>query len=280
VSTVQNNNGNPNWKTLLDKIPNELHSIVTPILQEWDQGVNNRFEAIHEQYKPLKGYESLAQNGIAPDYAYAAAQLADQMQRNPQLIAKQMSETYGLNLMTPEEAQQKFSQQSAGGSTDGQDDPFSDPTTDIFKDPRIQKLAQGFEQLQSQLTEQQQREQLQQQADQWEDYLDQLQEQATRDNLPEFDREYVTAIASQGVSGEEAVKRYYKALAISSVGGNENQQPGQHQQPPPNVPPVMGGAGNAGVGLGDGSIDFGAMPAKDLNNTVAELLRQANESGQ
>ena len=273
--TTQPNSGNPNWKAILDVIPQEFHNLVTPKLQEWDQAVNSKFQEIHQQYEPLKAYKPLADHGIEGKYAEAAVKLADEMQRNPQVIADQMIKQFNLDYLSAEEAAQRFQSQPGNNSGD-QENLFGD-NDDLFKDPRIQKLMQGFEAVQNKLTEREQMELQQQQADEWEDYLDTLEEKAKEDNLP-FNRTIVTALAAQtGMSGEDAVKEYHLMLAREGVTVGSNEDPQQQAQQPP-APPVMGTGGSVGSGSPDGSVDFGNLSKNDMNAAVEQILRQAAES--
>lgn len=68
------------WGPILDKLPQEFRAIVAPELRKWDQGVNDRFQKIHQEYEPYKYFK---ENSISPDTLYNAYAVAQQLEANP-----------------------------------------------------------------------------------------------------------------------------------------------------------------------------------------------------
>lgn len=54
---------NPAWNSLLDHIPEDARGDVQPILQDWDKGVQQRFDSLHDRYRP---YDHIVSQGIDP----------------------------------------------------------------------------------------------------------------------------------------------------------------------------------------------------------------------
>lgn len=71
---------NPKWAKFLEAIPREFHEPVKAQLKEWDQGVNQRFQEIHQQYEPFKPFR---ERNIDPQRLDRAYQLAERLAQDP-----------------------------------------------------------------------------------------------------------------------------------------------------------------------------------------------------
>jgi len=114
----------------------------------------------------------------------------------------------------------------------------------------------------------------------FESELDELEQSYTDPNrdggpLP-FNRMFVTALISQGLDGEAAVKQYHEVLALNT---SSEEPPASNDTTGTQPPVVMGGEGTAGSGSADGTVNVGSLSRKDLNETVQQLLAKAQESG-
>lgn len=274
--TQQQNSGNPNWKSILEKIPAEYHSQVMPTLQEWDQAVQSKFQEIHKQYEPYKGYKALVDNNIAPDYVENAVMLADQFQKDPNLVIKQANDAWNLGILTKAEAD-ALRQSAAGNpnSTANQDDPFGSDS-DLNDDPRVKALAAQVETMRKEFTETREQQAQRENEEAWDNYLDELEEHCETEKLP-FNRMFVDAMLQQGMTGEAAIQQYHQVLGAQVV---QNQQAAAQQPPANAAPPVMGSGGTVGAGVSDGTIDFAGMKKTDLNKSIEQILAAAQESGQ
>jgi len=89
---TQSSGGNPAWNSVLEVIPKEFHSQVTPHLQEWDRGVSTRFQKIREEAtKPYADYQQFVDNKISPQELESAYQIWQQINTNPRAIYDSMT---------------------------------------------------------------------------------------------------------------------------------------------------------------------------------------------
>lgn len=273
-----NNDGkNPAWQPFLDVLPESLHNIVLPVLKEWDQGVQQKFQEIRNEYSELENYKKFAEANLDPEYIEQAVILADQLQREPAKIVGQINEAWELGFVTPEDAA-KLGQSS---EDEGDGDLEFDKDSDIFKDPRVKAMKDALDELQNNFQTDKEREEEEAAIREFEEQLDDLEKEYTNPEreggpLP-FNRMFVTALISQGVDAEAAVKQYHEVLALSSGSGQDTHTDTTTDGDKP--PVVMGGEGTTGSGSADGTVDVGGLSRKDLNATVQELLAKAQESG-
>src|SRR5690606_21922806 len=89
TSQNETSDGHPAWLELLNDLPESLRPLVKPKLEEWDSGVNKRFEQIQEQYSP---YKQLAEQGITPDKVEQYANIARMIETNPRGFYEQMGQ--------------------------------------------------------------------------------------------------------------------------------------------------------------------------------------------
>lgn len=254
---------NPAWKNILDAVPPEFHPVIIPQLQEWDKGIQQKFADIRSEYDELKPYEAFVKNNIDPDYAQQAVLLADQLQRDPKQVLLQVNDAWDLGYVPKEEV----ARPDDGGNMD------FDDTDDIFKNPQVKAMQEALEKIQAELAQQQEQSAEESELAEFEAYLDELETKTTEAGQP-FHRTFVTALISEGLDGDEAVKQYHQVLA----GATPESSTTKDEEAPP--PVVMGGNGTTGSGSPDGSIQFSSLSKNDLTNTVEQLLARAAESGQ
>lgn len=273
---------NPKWNGLLSKIPAEYHNQIIPDLQEWDKGVQERFNEIRSEYSELEKFKPLVENNVEFDYVAQAVNLADALQRDAVGTIKEINKAWELGFVDKDEAAQLT--QSAGNSTDN-DDLFDD---DILKHPQVKAMQDALQQLQTTVEsdrERAQREQEEaQQLAQFESELDALEKKYTQpedgsDPQP-FHRLFVTTLMANGLDGDEAVKQYHQVLAgtvnTDTDTDTQTNTPGSSDTPPV----VMGNSGTAGSGSADGSVNFGALSTSEFNDTVEQLLEQSLKNNQ
>ncbi len=119
-----NEGGNPNWGPLLADIPQEFHSKVTPHLQNWDRGIQQRFQE-NAAWKPVQS------SGMSPEMVQQAIQLARSMQEDPRGVYDAMGQHYNF--------QQAVQQAVAQQQEDDSDNPYAQRFTDY--DNRMSQLA-------------------------------------------------------------------------------------------------------------------------------------------
>jgi hypothetical protein len=259
---------NPKHSELLNLIPGELHALIVPVLKKWDQNVNDQFANIHSQYEEFKPFKALIDANVDPSFAQQAVALVNHMQENPAEVLKQINDNWDLGYLSKEEASQ-----IQAASTE--EDEFMLDSDQLLNDPRFKALADKVQSFEGQLTKRQQDEALAAEIEAFEDSLDELEEDCKGKNLP-FNREFVTALVSNGLSGEDAVKQFHQVLI--NQGLKVEAQPDSTQDEV--VPPVVLGGGSAGSGMPDGTVKFGSLSKNDLNASIEQMLQQAAQSGQ
>lgn len=275
-------NDNPNWKPLLDAVPNDLHPLIKPHLEAWDKGVQERFKQIHDQYDP---YKQFVENKVDPRHIGQGLDILGQISDNPAAFVKKVDEVYNLSLIGPQVAPESAPQ--TGGDNEYDEFDFGD-NVDITKHPAFKQIAAALESVQKQVETQTQTQQEQQELEDFEAYLDELNDKYK--DQGGINRELVTAYMSQGLDGDTAVKAYQDqitaALAASqglvdSVTDQNNPQ-GQGAVPNgvANPPNVMGSQGTAGGGLPDTTVVPGKWTDTQTTAAVMEMLRTASEPNQ
>jgi len=207
--------GNPAWGEFLEVIPSELHEKVTPLLQKWDQGVNQRFDKVHSEYAPYKQY---MEAGYTPDHINMALNILNTIQEDPQYVWKSLGEYH------------KFGTEPEGqGAPAGQGQ--GEPEGQEFKDPRYDELAQQHQTLAEFVLQQKQEAQAAQ-----EDAALDAELSGLRKQYGDFDEKYVMSQMLYGnMTGEQAVQAFQdmaQRLAsqgpkpFSFLGGNSGGVPG------------------------------------------------------
>lgn len=265
-------NINPAWQGILNALPESLHNLIIPELKKWDAGVQQKFAEIRSEFDEYKAYETLVKNNIDPAYAEAAVQLADQFQRDPKKVIEQANSAWDLGYVHKDQVQ---AAQPPLGESGGDQDFLDDD--DILKNPKVKAMHDALNQLQQEFQTTKQQTEQERALEEFEEYLNELEKTTTEKNLP-FNRTFVTALISQGIDGEDAVKQYHQVLAGSTTVETPPTETSNSTEQPP---VVMGQEGSTGAGTPDGSVDFGALSTNDLNATVVQILaQQAQASGQ
>jgi hypothetical protein len=107
---------NPSWQEILDAVPQEYHEKVTPVLQKWDQGVQQRFETVQSEIKPWK---NIIQNGYDPESTQFALNLVHQLNEDPKMVYEAIGKHYNLS---PQEVKQALGSGQGQGEPQGQED--------------------------------------------------------------------------------------------------------------------------------------------------------------
>lgn len=240
--------GNPKWQPFLDVLPTSLHGVVTPVLQDWDRGVQERFTEIHQQYEPYKQYQALVDNQIDPQAIEYALGIFNQLNENPRAIydalAQTFAEEWGLNKQPVAED--------------------LSPSYESFQenqpDPRIDQLEQGFRQLaETILGERQQIQQREQEAQQ--DQALETELSGLRQTYGDFNENMVLALMLSGMTGEQAVQQYKSDIAAQLEAS---------KRPP--APSVLSQGG-----LVASTQDVRKLSGADTRALVAQRLAQAQQ---
>ena len=139
----ENNEGsgggiNPNWKELLDVLPDEfIRNRALPVLDKWDRNNNQRFEKVQQQYAP---YQQLVDNQIPFEDIQTAFMLRNEVQQNPQAIFERLAQHLGYDIS-----------KLTGNASESQGLPNPEDNSDLEDlDPRLQGIAQQQEMMRRQ----------------------------------------------------------------------------------------------------------------------------------
>lgn len=249
--------GHPAWQSILDKLPEDLHNLVLPELQNWDKGVQQKLQEVRSQYEP---YKPLIDDEVDLEDVQQAMYLMDQFRDNPQSVIDEAIKHFGLKYAPV---------------TEEEEDPdmtgFGTEEFDITKHPAFKALQEGYSKLETEFTTKKQREEAETAQQQLERELNELQTAHEADGP--FDKLYVTALMSNGVDAEVAVKQYYDTVnqAAARIAGKS----------PKETPPViMGGDGNTGSGVPTEEVNMGTLKDSQVNDIVMQMLKaaQTNDS--
>lgn len=150
---VESPSGNPAWNEILDILPPEFKSQVTPHLQKWDQGVQARFASIRQEaVTPYVPFKQFVDNGVSPEELISAKNLFDQINADPVAFHGRYTAMLKQQGLLQEQAEQIA------------DEAIAQSQEQVVEDPRIAQLAQQQQQLMQMLAQRQQDEVIQQQA--------------------------------------------------------------------------------------------------------------------
>lgn len=258
------NQGHPAWQEILDVIPDSFHSLITPTLEKWDKGVQEKIQGMHKKYDP---YEKLIEAEIPFEAVEEGLAFLQALDENPSDLASYLIEQFKLDFVEKSMLEELQKQQQQGIPNPNGADPDDDPLIDLTLDPRFKALEETVNKLANTLTEKEKTDLEREQEAKFESYMDGL-----HTKHGEFDDIYVTALITSGMDGEKAVKQYFDtinqaAAKIAANSGNEN-----NQEPPV----VMGGNGVSGSGTGQTPIELGKIGNSDINKMVAEMIQRSN----
>jgi hypothetical protein len=83
--------GNPNWNEFYSVLPQELHSQVTPLLEKWDKGVQERFQKVHSDYEP---WQPIVKSGVDPQTVQFGLNLINAIENDPYTVYSALQEHY------------------------------------------------------------------------------------------------------------------------------------------------------------------------------------------
>lgn len=85
---VEDDFKNPSLAELYEVLPKSLHGLIEPVVNKWQQGIDQEFESIAP-------YRRFMDAGIDPDIIGASLELAQQISTNPKAIYDELAERYG-----------------------------------------------------------------------------------------------------------------------------------------------------------------------------------------
>lgn len=240
--------GNP-YDQYLQELPESLRPVVEPVFKEWDKGVTQRFQELHQQYDPWK---PVLDTGVSPEITQQSLQLLQALEDKPEEVLKALANAYGVELQAP-------------GSTAPVTPEPAEVTPELNEDDvdpaLLARIKQHEEMLQTVggylLSEQQKQQQAAEDG--------KLQETMAglKTKHGEFNERYVLALMSQGVDPEQAVAQFKTDVAQF----NANQEAAS-------APTVV----SAGGGVPVSSVDPSTLGSKETKALIADMLAKANET--
>jgi hypothetical protein len=241
---------NPAWNEVLNVLPEQFHSVVTPHFQKWDQSAQQRIEAANSALKEFEAYKPFVEHGITNDEIEQGLRVLYEINNNPQNVYEALAKAYNFG-QTPPVANPN---ENGNEGTDG-----SNPLEGI--DPALmEKLQQqeGMLQAVAQIVLNDAKAKEDAQADA---KLDQELAQL-KEKHGDYDEDYVLTKMMNGMSGEEAVNAYKQLLS-------------SFNQSRPFAPTVLGNSGSGSSGLPSNAIDPTKLSEKETRSLVAQMLEAA-----
>jgi hypothetical protein len=249
-SQPQGGGENPAWAPFKEQLGEVPYRLIQPTLAEMDKKANERFEAIHKEYEPLKGFSDL---GVTPDQVRQQQQIIDLLNNDPLTFYNMLGQNPQIAAALQQGTEEPVEEQP------GDEDPF-----DLAQHPQFQALQQQNQQMMQMLQERQQQEQAQQMDQQIEtemsdvfgkhpDLNEQDQRQAiiVWSNMVQMDPNATLDQAVEQVAG-------YKQSILSTP------RPGASA---PQVMPTNGSSPSP-----NSNAQMGAMSNKDTRNLVQQML--------
>lgn len=233
---------NPAWSEVLDILPEQFHSVVTPHFQKWDQSAQSRIEQANESLKEFESYKPYIEHGISNEEIEQGLRLMYEINNNPQNVYSALADAY------------KFGQTPGAGTTPDAPEGGA-PNAPLEGDPvneEVNQLRQGLELVSKIVLNDAQAKQAATADAELTREMDKL-----RTDFGEYDDDYVLTKMMNGMSGEDAVKAYQKLVT------------------PKSFAPNLLGSGGSGSGLPSNAIDPTKLSGKETRNLVAEMLAQA-----
>jgi hypothetical protein len=235
---------NPNFQPLLSDIPQDLHSKVLPHLQQWDKGVQDRFEKLQSGYAPWK---PILSSGATPDMVQNGLNLVNLLETNPEGLYRALVEHY------------KFGQeQEPAGAGQGQTPPNQQAPAQV-PDPydlRIQQMEQNFTTVAEHVLAMRRQEEEARQ-----DAMIAAEFKSAHDKLGNFDDQWVRAhcIADPSLSVEQAARNYQSWY---------NAEMAKH-----GARPII--TGSSGGGVPGQNVDVTKLSGAQTRTLAADMIRQA-----
>lgn len=250
--------GNPAWGELLGVLPSSLHSQVTPYLEKWDKGVQDRFTKVQSEYEPYKPFV-----GTDPEQIQASMALAKMIAEDPRSFYDRLGQMYGeqwgLN-----NGQGPVADDADDYSLDGFDDEDDDQGIDLESNPLIKQLQEQQGVIAQFLANELQQKQAAEEAKAVEEAGNQIQTE-------------LSSIAQKyGMESlDPKAERMLLSLALQNEGmtlekAAEEVMPLFSQKRPSAV--IVGPGG----GLPANNIDTAKLDRKDTRAMVAQILAEAN----
>ncbi len=237
---------NPAWNDLLEVVPSQLHSLVTPYLQKWDKNYQEGINKVHSQYEPYKSY---IDNEIQPGQIDYALQLMQAIESRPAEVIKALQEWSGTSVEEPPTTEQ----QGQSGDTE--------IPAEWLNHPEFKRMQDMVDQMAQLMVQQNQASQVNQEDAALEAELEKLHKEHG-----DFDEEWVLTRAANNpnISFDKHVTAYKEF--VNGIIAN-TRKPG---------PKVLSAGGVAP----DSQVDTKTLDSKGRRDLVAQMLAAAAQQSQ
>lgn len=222
--------GNPAWGEMLSAIPQEYHSAVTPHLQNWDRGVQERFQKVHSSYEP---YKEFVDNQIPPDHIRVAMGLAQALEESPEQVYQALHEQFGQQQMNGNGADPAAGAQFGGEEQGESGAEYSQLPPEFMQ--QYQTMEQQVNTMRDIMLQQKE----QQDKAREDEELDIMYQQMSKENpvFAELNKDgaaepYINSLLMAGLNQKDALDRFLSF--VDSVGSYHNR---------PKPPQIMGAGG-------------------------------------
>lgn len=236
--------GNPAWQEFYDVLPTQLHGIVTPLLEKWDKGVQDRFAEINTQYEPYKQYQQYLDSQVQPETIDYALSIMQGLNDDPKKMYDAIGEFYKLQ-----------GEQNPSAPVDP--DAEFDLNDDGPNDPRVARLEQGVEVMANLLMQEQQAKEQAAEDKRLEAELGTLKEKNG-----EFDESYVLMYAYQNQTDLQSGIDAYRAMETAIA----------RKVAAPPAPSVLGSGGGA---VASNGVDARKLTEKQQKELATQMLENA-----
>lgn len=240
------NGGNPAWSEMLGVIPEDLHEQVTPLLQKWDQGVQQRFSDVHSKYDP---YKELVDSEIDPQQLKMGLGLLQAIEQDPKQVYEALAQQFNLGGAPADEQ----------GNTDNVSSEYGDLPPAVVA--RLKSLEQGYETVASKLN---QEDELKRQA--VEDARLEQTMAALRTKHGEFHEGFVLSQMLQGQAPDDAVAQWNNVREQIMVEARR-----------PQAPKILG---SGSVIPGEQAVNVKKLDSAGTKSLVASMLEAAKKSAE
>lgn len=249
TTPVENTPGpNPNWDSVLNLLPENFRSVVTPHFQEWDDNAKKRIETIKTDYAD---YETFREYGIGRQDLESGLRLMQMMNDDPKQVYDALAAQLNIQIPVTPEAVPVVTEE---GET-----PVLPPGYD--------KLQEGVELMAKRMLASEQAQQEDAANKQLETELATV-EQKYGKFIPELFLPYLSNKLGEGLSVDKAAEQFF------AIQGQIQQQTIAAQ---PYAPNVLGGNSGGGAGLPSSNIDPAKLDATERKNLVVQMLRAASQ---
>lgn len=255
--TEQEIKDNPAWKDILDPVPEHFHSHLKGHLSRMEKYAQ-------EQQQQAAAYKEFTENNIPKESLIQGLQFLNLLNTNPKGVYDYLAQAYNF-----QQAQAAAQSQEPANASNQETLELGEEQPDIFKDPRVQQLAnqaQFAQQAVEQMQQQQMAAQMQAQVDA---ELNAVQNHMQYKNLP-MDLVIRTAL---GMAAETQARTGRETPADVMAAAKSLWETGAFaSKPKVSAPPNLSGR-RTGTPA-ESEPDYGKMTRQQRTAYVAEMMRQ------